>query len=195
MYRAKRRMMVSNMGCLSAYAYAQSFYGTPWHFIDYNGLKRAIPICIPISCASPFSAALAGFAPGSSSTWLSGTCKYPVPQPAAHLPQLLRRPLAELAPHQRFDSQLSSSKARAARRLLVARTPVFSRVTRVANSVATSIRSPPGRPAAQLAPIVIPAPARLGPPRFRELSGVPTVQDHRPWPGGSAPLPSSRLEC
>lgn len=47
-----------------------------------------------------------------------GALKYPEPQPAAHLPQLLRWSLTELAPHQRFGSQLSSSKARAARRLL-----------------------------------------------------------------------------
>jgi hypothetical protein len=146
-----------------------------------------------LSCASPFSAALAGSAPGSSGTWLSGTCKYPVLQPAAHLPQLLRRPLAELAPRQRFDSQLSSSKARAARRLLVARTPGFSRVTRVANS----IRSPPGRPAAQLAPIVTPAPAALalldsGSFPASRLSRIlvpgPVVRHPSPRPGSSADL-------
>lgn len=96
-----------------------------------------------------------------------------------------------------LNSHLTSDSVRNSRRQKLVQLaayspePVFPRVTRVA----TSIRSPPGRPAAQPAPIVIPAPARLGPPRFRELSGVPTVQDPRPWPGGSAPLPSSRLVC
>lgn len=160
------------MGCMSAYAFAQFLESNTVAFnrlqcTKENGSKEIISILCNyrpslsaslFSCASPFSAALAGFAPDSSSKILGfrghASTRYLSP-PICR--SCSAGPLAELAPRQRFDSQLSSSKARAARRLLVARTPVFSRVTRVANS----IRSPPGRSAAQLAPIVIPAPVAL----------------------------------
>lgn len=99
---------------------------------------QAIPsICIPIfSCASPFSAALSGFALGTLVLYLAfaghPSTRYLRPPPICR--SCSAGLSLNLQPHLRFDSQLSSSNARAARRLLVARTPVFSRVTRVANA-------------------------------------------------------------